>query len=46
MKIKYTPNFASSLEKIILYWQDTLKLSPVKIQQFTSHIDKKIKLIS
>ena len=45
MKIKYTPSFADSLEHTILYWQNELKLSTVKIHQFTSHIDKKIKLI-
>ncbi|HJF53742.1 MAG TPA: type II toxin-antitoxin system RelE/ParE family toxin [Limosilactobacillus coleohominis] len=45
MKIRYTSNFADSLNKIILYWQDQLKLSPEKIDEFTLHIDKKIRLL-
>lgn len=31
--------------KARLYWQNKLRLSDVKIHQFTSHINKKIKLI-
>ena len=45
MKIKYTSHFATSLDQIISYWQTQLKLSPEKIDQFTFHIDKKIRLL-
>ncbi|MBB1078507.1 type II toxin-antitoxin system RelE/ParE family toxin [Limosilactobacillus sp. STM2_1] len=45
MKIRYTSHFAASLDKIILYWQNQLKLSPEKINAFTVHIEKKIRLL-
>ena len=45
MKIKYTSHFATSLDQIISYWQTQLKLSTEKIDQFTFHIDKKIRLL-
>lgn len=45
MKIKYTDHFAASLDRIISYWQNQLKLSPKKIDEFTFYIDKKIRLL-
>lgn len=45
MKIKYTDHFAASLDRIISYWQNQLKLSPERIDEFTFYIDKKIRLL-
>ena len=46
MKIKYTASFADSLNQIIRYWQDQLKLSDEKIISFVDHIQQKIDLLT
>lgn len=46
MTIHYTKRFAQSLIAIINYWRNDLMISSDHIAKFTTHIDKKISLLS
>lgn len=45
MQIKYSDNFANSLDHIIDYWQNELKISDDHTKKFTTQIWKKIDLL-